>query len=101
MRKLLLSLAAIASYATAIWAVPAPVNVRWDNDTLRWELPELTNDSTYEGIFLTLFTQSGDKISILGTGVRTSYDFSSDLFKGRTYYAKVSAYANPGNIYSA
>ena len=101
MRKLLLSLAAIASYATAIWAVPAPVNVRWDNDTLRWELPELTNDSTYEGIFLTLFTQSGDKISILGTGVRTSYDFSSDLFKGRTYYAKVYASANPGNIYSA
>ena len=60
MRKLLLSLAAIAIYATAIWAVPAPVNVRWDNDTLKWELPELTNDSTYGGILLTLFTQSGD-----------------------------------------
>ena len=101
MRKLLLSLAAIASYATAIWAVPAPVNVHWDNDTLRWELPELTPDSTYEGIFLTLFTQSGDEISTLGSSVRTSYDFSSYFYKGRTYYAKVSSYANPGEIYSA
>lgn len=101
MRKLLLSLAAIACYATAIWAVPAPVNVRWDNDTLRWELPELTPDSMYGGISLKLFTQSGDQIGILGTGVCTSWDFSSDLYKGRTYYAKVSAYANPGNIYSA
>ena len=62
MRKLLLSLAAIASYATAIWAVPAPVNVHWDNDTLKWELPELTNDSLYGGIFLTLFTRN-DTIS--------------------------------------
>ena len=101
MRKLLLSLAAIAIYATAIWAVPAPVNVHWDNDTLKWELPELTNDSTYGGILLTLFTQSGDQISALGTGVRTSYDFSSYFYKGRTYYAKVSSYANPGNVYSA
>lgn len=101
MRKLLLSLAAIACYATAIWAVPAPVNVHWDNDTLKWELPELTNDSAYEGIYLTLFTQSGDQISGIGTGVCTSWDFSSDLYKGRTYYAKVSSYANPGEIYSA
>lgn len=101
MRKLLLSLAMIASYATAIWAVPAPVNVHWDNDTLKWELPELTNDSTYGGILLTLFTQSGDQISALGTGVRTSYDFSSYFYKGRTYYAKVSSYATPGDIYSA
>lgn len=101
MRKLLLSLAMIASYATAIWAVPAPVNVHWDNDTLKWELPALTNDSVYGGIFLTLFTQSGDQISALGTSVRTSYDFSSYFYKGRTYYAKVSSYANPGEIYSA
>ena len=85
MRKLLLSLAMIASYATAIWAVPAPVNVHWDNDTLRWELPELTNDSVYKGTFLTLFTKSGDEISTLGTSVRTSYDFSSYFYKGRTY----------------
>ena len=96
MRKLLLSLAAIASYATAIWAVPAPVNVHWDNDTLKWELPELTNDSVYGGISLKLFTQSGDEISTLGTGVRTSYDFSSYFYKGRTYYAKVSSYAGTG-----
>lgn len=101
MRKLLLSLAMIASYATAIWAVPAPVNVHWDNDTLKWELPALTNDSVYEGISLKLFTQSGVEISTLGTSVCTSYDFSSEFYKGRTYYAKVSAYANPGNIYSA
>ena len=101
MRKLLLSLAAIASYATAIWAVPAPVNVHWDKDTLKWELPELTNDSVYGGIHLTLFTQSGDQISTIGTSVRTSYDFSSNFYKGRTYYAKVSAYAKPGNEYSA
>lgn len=101
MRKLLLSLAAIASYATAIWAVPAPVNVHWDNDTLRWELPELTNDSVYKGTFLTLFTKSGDKIASIGTSVKTSYDFSSNFYKGRTYYAKVSTYANPGETYSA
>ena len=101
MRKLLLSLAAIASYATAIWAVPAPVNVHWDNDTLRWELPELTNDSVYKGTFLTLFTKSGDKIASISTSVKTSYDFSSNFYKGRTYYAKVSSYANPGNVYSA
>lgn len=55
MRKLLLSLVAIACYATAIWAVPAPVNVRWDNDTLRWELPELINDSAYALICLRAF----------------------------------------------
>ena len=101
MRKLLLSLAMIASYATAIWAVPAPINVQWDNSTLRWELPELTNDSVYEGILLTLFTQSGDQIASIGTSVQTSWDFSSNFYKGRTYYAKVSSYATPGNIYSA
>ncbi|MBO5619578.1 MAG: hypothetical protein J5902_06310 [Paludibacteraceae bacterium] len=100
-KKLLLFVSAVTCCVAAAFAVPAPVNVHWDSDTLRWELPELTNDSAYAGIYLKLFTKSGDEIATLGSSVRTSYDFSSYFYKGRTYYAKVSASANPGEIYSA
>lgn len=100
MQKIFLSVLASVCYAAVLFAVPAPTNVHWDNDTLKWELPELTNDSAYGGVYLYAFNEEGAQVAALGTSVRTQYDFSTYFYHGRTYYVKISTYAFPGEMIS-
>ena len=104
MRKIFLFVAAVFC-TTMMYAVPAPTNVHWDGTTLKWELPDLTNDSVYKGISIRIFTSTGVSLSGIGTGVTEGYDFSEYMYHGRTYYAIIHSNAgipdNNNNVSSA
>ena len=99
MKKLFTLFAAIA-VAITMYAVPAPTNVRWEGTTLKWELPELTNDSLYTDIYITLYNADDAYVTGLGGSPRTEYDFSSSFYHGRTYYATLQSRAME-EVYSA
>lgn len=100
MKKLFTLFSAIA-VAITMYAVPAPTNVHWEGTTLKWELPELTNDSVYNNEYLTLYNAEGAELLASGGHLDGEYDCSSYFFHGRTYYAVVQTDANPGGVYSA
>ena len=99
-KKVYFLAAAMYCCVTAMLAVPAPTNVHWEGSILKWELPDLTGDSVYENLYLTLYSEAGDYLSGLGASIATEYDFSEDLYHGRTYYATVQTDANPGGVQS-
>ena len=96
MRKITLFVAAMCC-TTMMYAVPAPINVHWEGTTIKWECPELTNDSVYRGASVNLYTSTG--VSLTGTSglfSNNEYDLSSLMYHGRTYYAEVALYASSG-----
>ena len=93
MRKLFL-FAAATLFAANLFAVPAPTNVHWDGSTLKWDLPELTDDSVYTGVNISLYSEDGTSLSGMGGGIRTEYSFASYIYHGRTYYAIIHTHAD-------
>lgn len=59
-KKVYFLAAAVCCCVTMMFAVPAPTNVHWEGSILKWELPDLTGDSTYENLYLTLYSEAGD-----------------------------------------
>lgn len=88
--------------AAMMYAVQAPKNVHWDGTTLKWELPELTNDSVYYGVYFSLFSKTGGDafVSSIGSDPDTEYDFSDLMYEGRTYFATIYCIADPGYVES-
>lgn len=100
MRKIFLFVAAVFC-TTMMYAVPAPTNVHWDGKTLKWELPDLTNDSVYSDVYVTIYTETGGNVELAASGKSggaTSQDFTEHIFSGRTYYATVQSTSN--DVYS-
>ena len=100
MRKIFLFVAAVFC-TTMMYAVPAPTNVHWDGKILKWELPALTNDSVYEGVYVSLYTKTGGDEEIYQSGLggdATDLDLTNQMFQGRTYYATIYLTANPGEV---
>ena len=94
-------IAAMCCYAMTLNAVPAPSNVHWEGTTLKFELAPLTGDSVYEWFFVTLYTESDEYITgSSGYATDGEYDFSSNMYNGRTYYATLKVSANPGSVQS-
>ena len=99
--KKLFFFAAAALCAANLFAVPAPTNVRWEGTTLKWDMPALTDDSVYTDEFVTLYNKAGEYITATGGVLNGKYDFTYDIYHGRTYYAVVQTRVNPGSVYSA
>ena len=100
MKKVFLFTVAVLC-AVNMFAVPAPTNVHWEEGVLKWELPALTDDSVYTDVWLCLYNEAGAMVTNSATGSRIEYNFTDDIFHGRTYYATIKTGVKPGGVQSA
>ncbi|MBO4689361.1 MAG: InlB B-repeat-containing protein [Paludibacteraceae bacterium] len=99
MKKIFFFVAAMCCCVTMMFAVPAPTNVHWEDSILKWELPDLTGDSVYAGATVNLYTATDSVLIYNSNGdFANEYEFTGQLFKGRTYYASVMTFANPDYV---
>ena len=91
--KKIFTLCAAALCSAVMYAVPAPTNVHFEGTTLKWELPDLTGDTVYQWVNVSLRTQTGVTLYATSGNVKYQVDLSEYLYKGRTYYAIVKSNA--------
>ena len=99
MKRFSLLAAVFCCFAIEMFAVQAPTNLHWENGILKWDLPELTGDSVYVGVTVNLYT-AADSVLIYNSAmnIASEYDFTSEMYNGRTYFATVQTFADPDRV---